>query len=398
MSQKLYVIADESPASALRASEPTSSPDWDSSSARSSVDGLIRADNPNRTTPRARTASGSSIAAPPGVASPRAHLRLLAAYLLGPWSVATWTSGRTQRMWLWTGLGCAAAAASLWFGWPLLVGWAESLRSGVVAWLAAVTLLPIAVLAAWSRGVAAVARRHAVRPPHRFRTRAVALMSGVLVPGLGFHVAGHPRRSALAVAALGPLVSAALILSHWRWLWSLGESGALIPGNGLEVIFLAAAGVAAAVAALWIGHAALAARLVPGESPGIRVGWRATALLATAALFAGTGLGAPLAQGLHQASTGLRAEGFRVVPLGLCQAAARLDPAHPVYLLDVATLNDALGRNDQAQSARRALSDQAAGFQAATRLASRSPSDAATRRLAMIGTPSTWSRIQALTE
>lgn len=331
--------------------------------------------------PRADTAAG------------RAGLRLLAAYLVGPFAVAGRTTGRTRRAWTWAGIASVSAAAMLSLGWPSFGAWAGTAAGGVVAWMIAVSVVPIGFFAVWSRAIAATANRQPVRLHERLRRRSVVLALGTVVPGLGFHIAGRPKRAAATFALVGPLLAAAFILRHWRWLLDVGQPGsaATIGANAMEIILMATAATGSALLLLWISSALGAARLITPDRRRAHAGPVALLFLVATTLLIGTQMGVPLAGRLHDASTALREDGLRLIPLGLCQVAAHLDPSRPVYLVDVAALNDSLGRSAEARWARLTLADRSTGFQAAVRLASRSRAGFGHR-----GSERAWLRIQAL--
>lgn len=332
--------------------------------------------------------------------SSRAALHLLAAYLLGPLSVGWWTTGRSRTLWGGLGLASALAAATFMCTWSSFLEWAEVTRGGVVTWIAVVTVVPVTAFAAWSRAIAAAARRHPVIPPGRLRHPRIALVLGALVPGLGFQVTGRSSRAAKAFGAAGPLLAGALVLVHGSWLWAVTRSGApgAPSGDAIEITFVVAALVTVAMTMLWIGHAVAAARLVPAERREPRAGVLSVLLMIALAMFVGTQAGVPLAGYLHDGSTLLRAQGLRLIPLGLCTAAARLDATQPAYLADVAALNGLMGRTENARDARRTLAERSTAYQTALRDASPSLSEVARADETAAGGGSAWTRLRTLSQ
>ncbi|MBZ0268830.1 hypothetical protein K8I85_11790, partial [bacterium] len=75
----------------------------------------------------------------------------------------------------------------------------------------------------------------------------------------------------------------------------------------------------------------------------------------------------PIAAALHDTSTKLHGKELRLIPLALCNAAARLDGSRPVYLAETISLNEELGRSAAARDARATLRARAAEFESASR-------------------------------
>jgi hypothetical protein len=227
-------------------------------------------------------------------------------------------------------------------------------------WLAVVPTVIIVFVTAWGRAIAAAIGDRPVQTAHLPRwvlDPRVVNIFGVIVPGLGLMISGHPRRAAWAFWILGPMGAAAAILAHRQWLWgrSLSATPPGISGATLEVVFVAAVGVAALALLVWIFQALDGARRVSTHRSHAFADAISVALLIVLVLFAATFRPVPLARNLHAAATTLRLDGYRLIPLGLCEAAVRLDPVNPLYLAQAAELYETTGMKDAAVAKRRVL-------------------------------------------
>jgi hypothetical protein len=296
-----------------------------------------------------------------GTSTPTARtrwLRLARAYLLGPIALALWPRVQIRAAWSIAGAATVVAAVLLIVGWTPFTAWIDSVRFGLPIWFAVVSIVFLAAATVWSRAVAKAGRDHpilaSVSPRWLGHPRTVCAL-GLLVPGLGLMIAGHPRRAACVLWMLGPLAVAVVVLAHWRWLVERSRSAvpAGISDFSLEIILIAAVGVAALMLLNWIVQALDGARRVStaGHSH-VFADAISIALLASIALFSTTFRPVPFARSLGVVSVALHRDGLRVIPLGLAEAAARLDPASPGYLAHAALLNDELGMTDAARAKR----------------------------------------------
>jgi hypothetical protein len=282
---------------------------------------------------------------------------VLAAYIAGPIAAATWSKGRRRVVWAVAGIASLVTGVALAVDASAIGMWLWKWPNGVLYWLIGVPIVILTIATAWTRAIGEASHGRAKQYPHWLRRPWAVLTLGMLVPGLGLRVAGHPQRAVWAFWIVGPMAAAWVVLANWRSLWeeSRGAVHPGISGASLEIAFVIAAGVAATVMLIWMVQALDGARRV---SPARSVG--ASNLMSVALLLSlllGVGMFRPIAfaRGLHQASIVLQLDGFRVIPLGLCEAAARLDPAEPIYLAHAAELNEALGMEDAAQAKRQII-------------------------------------------
>jgi hypothetical protein len=208
-----------------------------------------------------------------------------------------------------------------------------------------VSAVTLSVIAVWARSIAAV---RSVRGSKR--SPVVFALLGLLVPGLGLHLAGHSKRAAWAFSIVGPLTIALVVLVHWRWLWEVGGAAARpgASGSDLEMALVAAATVLVVTVVSWLVQALDGARCVASDRHHRFSSLMSAVLLVSLGMFAATFRPAPLARNLHATSTELSGEGLRVIPLAMSKVAAKLDPANPFHLAQVAELYDSLGMAEAA--------------------------------------------------
>jgi hypothetical protein len=256
--------------------------------------------------------------------------------------------------------------AGLSVGTALLVGRrfpeiAGALRQGqglgfLLLGLALLTL--ILGTAAMAQGVKAggeEASRAASGRPRAHPSPFLALVLGLVFPGLGLHLSRSPGRAAAALAGVGALGVGAIVL--WfaapLWTWNHVSRFGVVSDTTLEIAYLAAASFCFFGVVSWIAQALDGMRQAGFLSPpaatarGDRFG---LALLLALAVF-----GAGFRPRLWAAEFDLRAEwaeahGLRLTPLGLAELARHLDPSRPDYALRAARLNEALGRQAAAKT------------------------------------------------
>ncbi len=229
---------------------------------------------------------------------------------------------------------------------------------------AVLSVVVLLFFSAWSRAVL-LAGRDIYADPHRlpqwiYTPVAIGLV-GLMVPGSGLLLAGHMKRAAAALwASLLVAVSTLLLMSApgvWNRYQQLHGDGA--SNTVLEAFFLLA--VAAGLFGLisWVVQALDGFRVAIAwgnqKAPARRRDWVAAALLASMAALVITASPSDLARNLDDLVVSSQEAGLRVIPLGLGQAAMRLDSSRPVYAMHVAGLYQDLGRHQAATDLMREL-------------------------------------------
>jgi hypothetical protein len=261
-----------------------------------------------------------------------------------------------------------AAASGL--AWALMLWQWSSVRNQVACggltiafWLFVTCLVVLVGFTTWARGVFLATRgtsKLLQRLPWWVKAPWTTGAAGLLVPGLGLLLAGHPGRAARALWMFGPLCLSAAVLSQsarvWGWNRAAGADG--LPGPALEVVILTAVGMALLGALAWMVHLLDGIRLAawPRKARGrVRGDWFSVALVAAMAAFIVVFDPASVAQSLDQTSVVMRYEGFQVIPLYASLGAARLDPSQPAYVMQAAEIHDELGRPHIAREMRQRL-------------------------------------------
>lgn len=284
--------------------------------------------------------------------APRGH-SALAAYLLGPVAARIW--GASYPGGTFADLTAVVFGIALLASWSPFTKWLGHVPYGPSIWLVIVPTLTLAVASAWARSIA-TARPPSSRPGSWVarwgRDPRVVGVLGLFVPGLGLMIAKCRRHAAASFWLVGPLAASGVVLLNRGWLWEKSHSlvSPGVHGDTLEVVFAAAAGVCMLTMLGWIVQALDGARRVSdarGHSD-----LAAMALVFTVMLFGATYHPASIGRQLHAAASGLRSEGFRVIPYALCETAARLDPATPTYWVDAADLAESLGMRQTAREHR----------------------------------------------
>ena len=307
---------------------------------------------------RGRTRAGDGVGPPPGVVrlttstdrSTRAQAAcpahaLWGAYLFGPLMWVKATPAARPRAWLADLLAVPAAAAWFTYGHE----WSDGAR------LVAGVALALWLATVWARSIAGARSPVIGRSRGRiFGHPVVVALLGLLVPGLGLMLARARRQAAFAFWLLGPLAASTLVLAHARNAWPAGASR-----SALELV-LAAAGAGVLVSAFaWLVQALEGARRMrPPRALG-GADFASLALVVAATLFVVTFRPVAIARQMHTLGAALQADGYRLIPLALCDAAATLDPAAPEYAVDGARLAEQLGFVDLARSRRDAIESQA---------------------------------------
>jgi hypothetical protein len=263
--------------------------------------------------------------------------------------------------WLALGAGSVLAAIFLLLRWSAFAAWVQASSNGLIVWIATVSIVILTVATAWSRAVAVAARGRSTLAsisPQKLRHPFIVGALGAILPGFGQVILGHFRRAACIMWLTGPLAAAVVILANWRWLWSRSQAPAPpgIMGTNLESLFITAAVICILVSFTLIVQALDGARRFSAVSRS-RVFTDAVgiALVAALAIFAATFRPALLGQSLGEASITLHNDGFHLIPLGLAEAAIRLDPANPAHLANAAVINEEFGMMNEAEAKRLTL-------------------------------------------
>lgn len=283
-------------------------------------------------------------------------------FFLGPLSLLLRMG--EERTWRLAALGCGIiAAAAAWFRPGIL----EVLLKGPLAVLGFGAVLCVVVLlifSTWSRAVL-LAGRDIYANPHRLPqwiyTPAAIGVVGLMVPGSGLLLAGHMKRAAAALWAPILVGISTLLLMSAPEVWNRHQQ---LRGDGtfnsaLEAFFLVA--VAAGMLGLisWVVQALDGLRVALAwrnqKAPARRSDWVAAALLASMLALIITANPSDLARNLDDLVVSSQEAGLRVIPLGLGQAAMRLDSSHPVYAMHVAGLYEDLGQHQAATNLMRKL-------------------------------------------
>jgi hypothetical protein len=334
MSQKVYVIKP---------------PKLDNRSASDGANGRSGAASRSRfTTPN--TAVQTSLT--PG----ERWARVLLAYLTGPLTLISRPNSRFRYYWAGTGLVSVAAIVYLLVNRSSVATLTELIPGGVFAWIALLSVAAVSATAVWARAVSLAGRDRpplgAVSPDAVRHPVTVGLL-GLLLPGLGYLLKGFTRRAAVVVLTMGLMVLSLVVLINWHRLW---DGGRWVVSSGpsglrLELVFIAAAAIAVLSALVWLVQAMDGGRrFSANRGPFAHNDLIALALLVVLVVFVSTVQPAPLAQAVAAAADGLHNNGLRLIPLGLYEAAARMDPACPNHIARAAVLNEQLGMRDAADA------------------------------------------------
>jgi hypothetical protein len=286
--------------------------------------------------------------------------RVLASYLTGPISVAVWMHGPGRKTWMVTGLACIAIAMLLVTSGASIGASLLDQSYGVLFWLVVVPLAIVALATAWTLAIDRAGRGKTIPAswyPNWIRRPWSIFLCGLMVPGLGLRIAGRPKYAARVFWIVGPLAAALVIILNSRRLWHRSLSGipAGISGPSLETIFVIATVGGVVMLLAWIVQALDGSRRVSNRRSVAGSNVVSIVLLVTLVLGAVSFRPIEFARDLDVAGTALRAEGFRLIPLKLSEAAARLDPAAPVYVADAAELAKELGMTELAREKREIL-------------------------------------------
>jgi hypothetical protein len=255
--------------------------------------------------------------------------------------------GLRRVAWALAGPGAIVAGAAVWIWRTPLRARLDSARYGDLVWIGIETILVCSIVATW---VAAIGSSRRVRPVRLNRrlswlaSPAAATIGGLLVPGLGLMMAGKRKLASAAFSTMAPMIAAALVLGQWRWVAQRASSpmAGVLTGPMGEVVLVGALLVLALSVFAWIVQALDGARRVSWGREG-RPAIVSLALVLALGVFATTFRTHAFARNLEHEASALHAEGLRLIPWGLCEAAAHLDPMTPRYQVHAAKLATELG-------------------------------------------------------
>lgn len=290
---------------------------------------------------------------------PKPHgsgIKVFLSYVLGPFGLLVVEEGRQSGFWtavsVISGLGWIAMAV---LGFTLLDGRGPE-RSLMT--MAAFGLTAVVGCVAWSRGVWLAGTAPGWKGFPSWMTHPIpAFLLGLFLPGLGIFAVGSRRLGATCLWLLGllvfPLVT--LLMAPGIWVRLADPQGAM--GVKLETLFIFAVLAVLVLGAVWILQAAAGAMMAGASRSGAGfMGNGLGFLLAVAVVaFALNYQPRTLASELDDYAVALGQDGLRVIPLRLCQLAARLDPVAHLYPMHAAGFHEALGEMEQAQRIRAGL-------------------------------------------
>jgi len=337
--------------------------------------------------------------------------RVLRAYILGPVALLLWPTGRFRMPWAIVGASSVLAFVLMAVGWSTVAARLENTSNGALVWLVAMAVVVLTVSTAWARAVGIAGREQptlaTVSPKNLRHPRTVGAL-GMVFPGFGLLMTGRFRRAACLVWIVGPLVASIAVLANRNWLWERSKSVVSpgISGAALETVFIAAAVMTVFGFFTMIVQALDGSRRFSGI-PRSRTltDVLGASLMVAMVLFTTTFQPAALGQSLGILSLSLHRDGYRLIPLGMCEVAARLDPGTPAHLANAAVMNEELGMADAADAKRQIIErrmEQYVNVVRYNKQASKMPvafSSIADNPVDALGqTPGgeTWTRIQAM--
>lgn len=299
-----------------------------------------------------------------GKDNPSTLLALLP-YFLGPMSVLASKKGRRSRFWMsiavFSGLILAMFVAGA-------AGWIKPGEnpSWVVLTLLVLGLIGIpASFAAWSRGLTLVSRRKrsVIKSlPSFIRRPWVNCLIGIILPGFGLYSLGRRQRAAAAVWSVAAVVLSATVLLNgdWLWSWQKGFGYGQSPDRVIEYMLISAAVTGLLGAVFWISQALDGARLAGASKAGSRRNngdLAVVALIVSIVAFGFTFQKEQVARSLDEQASVMLKDGYRVIPLCMASAAARIDPSRTEYSIRIMEIYQVMGRSEAAASIRREILD-----------------------------------------
>ncbi len=287
------------------------------------------------------------------------------AYLLGPLSILATSHGRQSKLWISIGIASVVVLEFITLRAKAIFSASGGPGIAFVIWALIAFVMTLAGFAAWARGVTLLGTRrgwHMRRLPGWIREPGVAAVFGLVVPGFGLYVAGHPRRAACALfgACAAVLSALALWLAPGLWRWNQAAGAFAVQSDALERVLLVMGTVGLLGALAWIIQWLDGVRLAgyrTGRDEGTPGDWAAAALLVAMVAFLTMFHPANLAETLDNFAVSTRLDGLRVIPLYASEAAMRLDPSQPTYVLHAVEMNVSLGRTEAARALRQGLDE-----------------------------------------
>ncbi len=295
-------------------------------------------------------------------------LLALLSYLAGPFAILATRRGRAGAFWIATAVLSSAFAGFIVARSGTLFAPPSGSGIGFVVWLSLACLAVSLGFAAWARGAFLLGRHrgHLLRKlPASLRRPGAAGLLGLLIPGYGLFVAGHPRRAALSLLAACAAAVSVIVLWQASDLWGLSSAGIFLGhAETLERVFLAMGAAIVFAAFAWIVQALEGARLAGPRFEGGAANparphgdWAAAALVLAIVAFLAAFKPARVAETIDRFGVSVISDGYRVIPLAAAETAMRLDPSRPEYAMQAIQLNEALGRRYRAEVLRYYLED-----------------------------------------
>lgn len=284
-------------------------------------------------------------------------------YLFGPLSVLASGEGRKSRAWVLIS-SISALLLVIFAAGP--AGWAKPVQGSqgaIIAWLIIGIAGLIAGFAAWSRGIISAARenRLAFKNLHHIVKRPwLNGLLGMVLPGFGLYLSGRKGRASIAVWSMAAVSISALILANgaWLWGWSHGGGFGASTGRALEYIFVVAATTGLIGVAAWIVQAMDGARLAAAGTAGTgasRGDYAAIMLLVAIVAFTTMFQNEDVAASLDGQASEMFDKGYRLIPMLMSSAAAKIDPARPEYSARLIGIYEEMGDREAAKAVRAEL-------------------------------------------
>jgi hypothetical protein len=255
--------------------------------------------------------------------------------------------GTRRIVWALLGPGAICAGVLLCIFGSALRASLDYVPYGDLVWVVLQTVVVTSIVGTWAAAISSARQVRPIRTSPRASwvlNAPAATFAGLLVPGLGLMMAGKRKLAAVAFGTLAPLVSAALLLGQWRWV--IGHSHSPVPaalsGHAGEIALAVAFVVLVLSLLAWIVQALDGARRASWGRIS-RPGAVSFALVVSLAVFAATFRTRTVARNLDWTASALHAEGLQLLPWGLYEVAARLDPRAPRYQVRAAELAAGLG-------------------------------------------------------
>jgi hypothetical protein len=315
--------------------------------------------HPAKKTPAASGEPGDSRTPQRGFRRPKATgsgLKVFLSYVLGPCGLLVFEEGRQSGFW-------TALSVISGLGWVLIAVLGLRLLGSqdprqVLMMLAALGLFAVIGCVVWSRGVwqAGTAPGWSGFPSWLAHPLPVLLL-GLLVPGLGIFVARSRRLGAACLGLIGLLAFPLLVLLMAPEIWGRIAETQGVFGVKVELLFILASVAVLILVAAWILQAVSGTMMAGASRAGAGFMGNGLGFILVAAVVALALSFQPrtLASQMDDYAVALGQDGFRVIPLRLCQLATRLDPVEHLYPMHTAGFHEALGDAEAARRIRAGL-------------------------------------------